>query len=388
MRVEEARVDASSPEAYMRYEERRYALIDLRGPVRFAWKQRGKVLLGAVAGCALGIAAALLFQPKYDATARLLPPQPKTSGVALFATRNDGDVYLGFATSRTVADDVIAHQNLKSYFHSRTNSQARAALGAMSSIRVDKDQFITVTVRANEPETALRISNEYLNALYRMSESISVSEGKHRWEYFAGPLEEEKNRLSQAEEELKEAEQKTGMVLPEAQVRLGVNAQAQLKQEIADLTVQLAALRTGNTEENSQVVQVKSEIASLQAQLAGMRAETGGGPGGVKTAAQLPELTLQVERRTREVQFHQALFQILSRQYENARVDESYTPPIEVVDRAVLPEEKSWPPRKLFALFGLILGAAGGGLFSLAQAAQIPRRLRELTQDSEISGAK
>jgi len=74
----------------------------------------------------------------------------------------------------------------------------------------------------------------------------------------------------------------------------------------------------------------------------------------------MPELTLEVERLTREVKFHEALFQILSRQYENARVDESYSAPVELVDRAVLPDEKSWPSRRLFAMVGLLAGTLAG----------------------------
>ena len=125
-----------------------------------------------------------------------------------------------------------------------------------------------------------------------------------------------------------------------------------MKQEITAREAQLAALRTGGTEQNPQVIQLKSQIASLQGQVARMQ-EQNGGSGGNASKAQMPELTMEVEREAREVKFHEALFEILTRQYENARLEEAYTPAIELVDAAVMPDEKSWPPRKLFMLLGL-----------------------------------
>jgi tyrosine-protein kinase Etk/Wzc len=247
----------------------------------------------------------------------------------------------------------------------------------MSIIKVDKDQFITVTVRATEPETAMRIANEYIDALYRLDHSIAIAAAEHRWEYFEGPLEQEKNKLAAAEEDLKRAQQTTGIVLPDAQVRVGVTALAQLKQEIASREVQLAALRMGSTEGNPRVLQLKSEIANLNFQVARMQAETGGGAA-AGARANLPEQALEVQRKAREVKFHETLFEILSRQYENAKVDQSYTPPIEVVDRAVLPDEKSWPPRKMIVILGFIGGGLLGLILVILRVADVTGRWRRV----------
>ncbi len=354
-------------------EDTEYQTIDLMKYLVILWQQRGIIVGFALTGLVVAIIVSFVLRPKYDATARLQPPTPRQSALmtSFLPTRNEGDIYLGFLTSRSVADDVIEHQKLKEYFHTTKPSALRRNLSAISTIKVDKDQFITVTVRTPEPETSMRITNEYVDALYRLSHSIALAEAEHRWEYFEGPLEQEKNKLAVAEEELKRAQQKTGMVLPEAQVRVGLTALAQLRQEIATREVQLAALRTGSTEENPRVIQLKSQIDNLYGQVARMEAQTGGGMG---VKANLPELTLEVERKAREVKFHETLFEILSRQYENARVDQSYTPPVEVVDRAVLPDEKSWPTRKLFAIGGLFAGGLIGVVYGIWRAYELSRK--------------
>jgi uncharacterized protein involved in exopolysaccharide biosynthesis len=368
--------------------EAEYRTINLLRHWLLLKRHKRMIIAFALAGLVLGTVAAYTIPSKYDATVRFLPPAPKaTSPVSLFATNNQGDHYLGLVSSRTVADDVIEHQHLKEYFHAKTASEARKRLTAISTIVVDKNQYVTVTVRAKEPQTAMNVANEYVSALYRLDHSLAMAEADHRRDFFETPLEQEKNKLTNAEEDLKRAQQKTGIVLPEAQVRLGVAAIQELKQEITAREAQLAALRTGGTEQNPQVIQLKSQIASLQGQVARMQ-EQNGGTGGNASKAQMPELTMEVEREARDVKFHETLFEILSRQYENARLEESYTPAIELVDSAVMPDEKSWPPRKVFMLLGLIAGGLFGVLYVGLKAASLRRHLKEATpQNGVLAGA-
>lgn len=359
-----------------------YRTIDASRFLFLLWRRRYFVLVCALVGMVLCGGVAFLIHPAYDATVRLMPPTPKQDSLSVLlpTTRNMGDQYLGLINSRTVADDVIARQHLADYFHTTRPSRLRDLLNRMVKIDVDKDQFVTVRVRAKEPETALRIANEYPAALYRLNDSITLSEAEHQLRYFEGPLEQEKDQLAQAEEDLKEAQQKTGMVQPETQVRLGVGAIADLKQQVASRQEQLAGLQTGRTNQNPLVVTLRSQIASLNEQIREMEAQNGGA-GTPAATAKLPELTLAVDRKEREVKYHETLFEILSKQYENARVGDAYSPPVELVDRAVLPDEKSWPPRKLFALVGLLLGGVIAVLTVGAEAAGVRRRWRAMQKE-------
>jgi len=363
-----------------------YRTIDMRRYIVALWRGRYMVAACAVAGMVLLGAAAYLVAPAYDATVRLMPPTPRadTTLSLLLPSRNPGDMYLGLISSRTVADDVIEHQHLADYFHTTKPSELRARLMRMAKISVDKDQFVTVTVRAKEPETAMRVANEFPAALYRLNHDVAEAQAVHRWQYFEGPLEQEKDKLTRAEEELKQAQQKTGMVAPDTQVRVGVTAIADLRQQIAAHQAQLAALETGSTGANPRVIELKSQIASLSGEVHRMEAQNGGTGAG---PAKLPELTLEVERAEREVKYHETLFEILSKQYENARVEESYSPPVELVDKAVLPDQKSWPPRKLSALLGLLLGGFLAVLVVLGQAAELPRKIRAAIKEPSPADA-
>ncbi len=256
----------------------------------------------------------------------------------------------------------------------------------MAKVGVDKDQFVTVTVRAKTPEIAVRVANEFPQALYRLNHSVALAKAGHRFEYYEGPLEEESKKLADAEEQLKQAQQKTGIVAPEAQVQLGLSAIASLKSQITGLQSQLAAAQTVGTDQNPEVVRLKTEIGSLSGQLNRLQAENGGN-GHAPAGADVPALTLEIDRKTRDVKFHEALFTILSRQYENARVEDSYSPPIELVDSAVLADQKSYPPRRLWAMVGVLMGTVAGFGFVTLRAMEPVRRVREFFQEDAPAAA-
>ena len=368
------------------FDETEYRTINLLGFVRTIWMRKAIVLAFALGGLILAAIAAYVIPPSYDATVRFLPPENKeVTSLSLLPTRSQGDHFLGLVSSRTVQDDVIEHQHLKEYFHAKNASDARTRLKGISKIVTDKDQFVSVTVRAREPETAVRIANEYLEALYRLTSQIAAKEAKHRSEFYEVSLEEERDKLAEAEEALKKAQQETGMVLPEAQVRLSLNSIAQLKQQIATDEAQLAAVLTGGTEQNPQVIRLRSEIASLNGQVERLQQKTGGQGASVSSGQLLPALSMEVERRTRDVKFHETLLQILFRQFENAHVDQSYTPSVQLVEKAVLPDYKSWPPRKLMMALGFFLGGLVGLLFISLQSAHLPQRWKNLMMQDDAS---
>jgi len=75
----------------------------------------------------------------------------------------------------------------------------------------------------------------------------------------------------------------------------------------------------------------------------------------------VPEAGLEYTRRLREVKYREALFEILAKQYEAARIDEAKEAPvIQVVDRAIPPDKKSAPKRSIYVLLGIAFGGMVG----------------------------
>ncbi len=160
-----------------------------------------------------------------------------------------------------------------------------------------------------------------------------------------------------------ETMQKSGLIQPGGQAQLQIETIAQTQAEISSREVQLAAMSQAATGQNPDVIRLRSEIDGLKEQL--NRLENSGvktGAGNVEIpTSKVPELTLTYIRKARDVKYHEALYELLLRQYESAKLDEARSAPLmQVVDYAVVPDTKSGPARTALTILAFIVGGMVG----------------------------
>jgi hypothetical protein len=96
----------------------------------------------------------------------------------------------------------------------------------------------------------------------------------------------------------------------------------------------------------------------------------------------VPQAGLEYVRRLRDVKYYEAIFEVLAKQLELAKLDEAREGGfIQVVDPAVPPEQKSFPKRGLFILSGLALGFTIGIMLALLQAGLVRMQHNPATKD-------
>lgn len=341
---------------------------------------RKKTVVGFV--FAFGILAALAvlwLKPTYTAKATFLPPNSMSASTSLFPTQIAGIgsaggmlgilkdpsmIYIGVLESREVADDLIQQFHLQNVYKTRKLSQTETALAAHTKFLPAKDSLITISVEDHDPQRAADIANEYLKELTKQNDRLVLTEAGQRRVFFEQQLKNEKDLLTDAEVALTRVEEQTGMIRPGGQTELQISMIAQTQASISNLEIELGALLQGATEQNPEVIRLRSQIAGLEEQesnLENSKIKEHTGNVMVPTS-KVPALTLEYVRQQREVQYHEALYGVLLRQYESARLDESGSAPlIQIVDSAQVPDTKSGPHRLflvlLASLFGGILGA-------------------------------
>jgi tyrosine-protein kinase Etk/Wzc len=160
------------------------------------------------------------------------------------------------------------------------------------------------------------------------------------------------------------------LLVPTGQAEAMLRAASQLRAEVLSRQAQLAGMKTYVSEENPSYQSVKQQIASLQSELSAL--EKGGQPGDLidLPVGKLPQAGLEYLRRYREVRYHESLFEALAKQYEAARLDEAKASPlVQIIDAAVVPEKKSWPPRLIIILGTTLLAAVCASLWTLLRFA-------------------
>jgi len=151
------------------------------------------------------------------------------------------------------------------------------------------------------------------------------------------------------------------MIQLDTQAKTMIENVGKLRADIAVREARLQAVRSFATDKNPEVEMLQSELASLRSDLRRQVAQ-GGDSGNYDVALKdLPAAGVEYIRAEREVKYRSALFEILSRQYEAARIDEAKDAPvIQVVEPAEAPDRKSSPKRTvivmLSAMSGLFLG--------------------------------
>jgi len=351
---------------------------------------RRKFLIALAALLAMAVTAVVVFimPPSYTAESVIMVPQPEQSSQSLLMGplagmsginmlsgaagnslwRNPADLYIGVLKSRTIADSLIVRFHLQQVYRGKTLIDTRKVLARHSTIASGKDSLIRIEVEDHDPRRAAQMANAYVDELQQRTSGLALTTASQRRLFFQQQVANERDALSSAEIALKNTQQSSGLVVPSGQSEALIRAVAQIRAEIASREVQMDSMRSFATNENPQMLLLARETKALRDQLEKLEAGSGAGGDLVVATRTLPAASLEYLRKLRALQYHQTLFELLSKLYESARIDEARSAPvIQVVDRSVVPDGKSWPPRAAFVFGAGLLGFLAASSFVLIQ---------------------
>jgi uncharacterized protein involved in exopolysaccharide biosynthesis len=344
--------------------------------LRLFWDAR-KLFLGAlVFGALTSMGLALLIPVRYDATTQLMPPDGQAgSGMAmlsalagragglggaagdLLGVKNSGALFVGILESRTVQDRLVAQFDLRRIYHAGRMEDARAVLTAHTRIAEDrKSGIISVTVMDHDPRLAAAMAQAYVDELDRLVEQVSTSSARRERVFLEERLRAVKLDLDSAAQKFSIfASKNTAIDIP-AQSKAMVEAAATLEGQLIAAEAELHGLEAMYTEQNVRVRSLRARVTELRAQLGKMGGQSGtsAAPSSETDASlypairQLPLLGVTYADLFRQTKIQETVYELLTQQYELAKVQEAKeVPSVKVLDAAVVPTKKSFPPRGL-----------------------------------------
>jgi tyrosine-protein kinase Etk/Wzc len=326
-----------------------------------------KFLLAVAVLFVLAVLAIYSITPLFEASASLLPQSKESSNdlASVFSGRSPGDVFIGLLSSRSVTDEVVDRAGLLQLYNTPSREIARKRLLDSSAFAVGKDTLVTIKVRDKRADAAMRIDNAYLDALQTQREKMLSEEADLHRRFFERQIAAEADALSAAERDLQAVQEHTGLVQPEAQTTAGITAIANVRTQITALQVQLASLLLSESEANPQVKDLRAQVTQLQGQEYALEStRNSSGAGAAAAAGKMPELNLDYTRKLRAVKYHETLLTAISSQYETTRLSEGYSgAPYVIVDRAIAPERKAWPPRTMMVLLAFAFSCVFGVVY-------------------------
>ena len=345
-----------------------------------------KLIIGAPLIVAIVVAIYSFFiPPTYTADVQMLPPQQQSSASAMLSQlgafggmggaagiKNPNDTYVAMLKSRTIQDSMIKRFKLQSVYKTKTPEKTRGALNGATKVTVGKEGIIGISVDDESPQRAAILANGYVDALQQMTQVFAVTEASHLRLFYEKQLLQAKHNLGDAEIALKQLQEKTGIIHLDSQAQLGIGTAANIKGQIAMKEVELGAMRTFATGNNPDLVRTQQTISGLQAQLA--KIETG-----TVSSSKVPETGLEYIRKTRDFKYAETIYEMLAKQFEMAKIDEAKeSSVIQVLDKAMPPEQKSKPKRSMMVL----IAALATGFLTILYAF-IKEALQNAKKDTE-----
>jgi capsule polysaccharide export protein KpsE/RkpR len=356
--------------------------------LRVAMKWKRLIWITMVAIIVPACAVALLLPKHYTATVVLLPPQQSGStGAAMMAQlsnlgamasaagsmgiKNPNDQQVALLESRTVEDAMAARFHLQELYRRKYLSTTRKRWERATKIDNGlKDGLIRLSVTDRDPRRAADLANGWVEEYRRFTATLAITEASQRRLFFERQLSAAHEDLVRAEEDMKQTEQRTGVIEIEGQARAMIASAAVLRGQLAAKQVEIRAMREFAADQNPDLERAEQEAAGMEGQLSAMDAASDRSTGDlIAPKGTVTQAGLDYSRALREVKYRETIQDLLTRQYEGARVDEARQGAlIQIVDPAVVPDRPS--PYRFWVVLGALLGALPLALLT-AWAAEI-----------------
>ena len=316
----------------------------------------------------LAVLVVLLLPSRYTATIVILPPQQGGSaGAAMLAQlsslggmaggglgiKNPNDLQVAFLKSRTVENAMAERFHLQVLYRCKYLSTTRKHWERETTVDNGiKDGLIHLSVTDGDPRRAAEMANGWVEEYRRFTATMAVSEAAQRRLFFERQLTIANEEMARAEEQMKQTELRTGVMELDAQAHAMIAAAAMLRAQVATKQVEIQAMRQFAADGNPDLERARQELSSLEGQLSAMDVNHDR-PGGdlVAPRGQVSEAGLEYARALREVKYREMVQQLLTRQFEAARVDEARQGSmVQIVDPAAVPDR----PNLLYKIWILV----------------------------------
>jgi len=321
----------------------------------------------------LGLVLALLLPHWYTSTTVLMPPESQSSGLGLMSLIGDmpfdlsgafglgntmSDVYIGILRSRNVRENIIKKFDLMTLWEREFMYDALKRLDDQVRIDITEEGLLTISVTTRSRELSQKMCRAFVEELDRVNRTTRYTSAKHTREFIEKRLSEADADLRTAAEAMRDFQLQHGVISLEHQTVASIEAAAEIQAQISLNEVEYEVLKKQLSPSHERVRLVENRLQALRRQL--NRIELGNGVSNKNLLlpfSKIPDLGLQYVFLFKDLEVQKAIFELLTKQYEQAKIQEMRdTPTVEVLDEAEWPDRKSKPKRALVVLAAIFFG--------------------------------
>jgi uncharacterized protein involved in exopolysaccharide biosynthesis len=298
----------------------------------------------------------------------------------LLGLKSSGALFIGVLRSQTSQDRLIGEFDLRRVYGKKLVTDARTKLDENTTISEDrKSGIISISVTDHDPKRAAALADGYVNQLNSLVAQLSTSAAHRERVFLEERLKVASHDLDDASNQLAQFSSKNNMLDVKEEGRAMLDAVGALAGELIAAQSELEGLRQIYSDRNSRVRSLNARVAELRKQLQRLGGTQANGVNGTApstepavdregnqasgmlypTIQSLPLLGAKYADYYRRAKIQETVYELLTEQYELAKVQEAKeTPSVKVLDPATVPEKKSFPSRFLIVFLGTFLAFA------------------------------
>ena len=380
------------PHEDMNEEYEELSLLDI---FMIVWRGKWLIICITFLFGAASVFTALSLPLTYRAECRILTQKGGSSfgglaGIAdlvgFSSISSSGQMIVGLLKGNSVVDAIIDKFNLMQELSIDIRTAARATvLGGLETYEDSRSGILNIAYIDKNPQRAADMANAFVDELQKRLRELSVTDAQQRMRFFESQLMQAQQELNTAESELINYQQSRGVIAFESQTGAILASINSLRNRIAAKNVEISTLSSYARRDNPRLRLAQSELDARTKELKKREDEQqradrwSGHTSGdlLSSIGQVPELGIEYQRYMRNLRFATAKYELMLRQYENARLSEANDlSTIMILDRATPPDSKYGPRRTRIVLISTGTGLAIS-IFCVFLAAHINALLKE-----------
>lgn len=343
------------------------------------WDRRRTLAKVFLYSLILSAITAFSVPKEYESTTRMMPPEQQGMGAAMLAAiagkampggalgalaggmlgmKDSGALFVELLQSGTIEGALVDRFDLQKVYHKRYRQDALKRLAHRTEITQDrKSGVLTIVVTDTDRQRARDMAQAYLDQLDSLLIKVNTSAARREREFIEQRLITVQRDLEKAQVDLGDFASRNTTLDVKEQTKAMVEAGAKLQAQLIVAHAEADSLGQFYGEGNVRMRAANARVGELEHELkklGGSASEAGqqlDSDSLYPSLRQMPILAVHWADLYRQVKIKETVYDLLTEQYELARIEEVKSiPSVRVIDPPGWPEKKSFPPRLIIIL--------------------------------------
>jgi tyrosine-protein kinase Etk/Wzc len=282
-----------------------------------------------------------------------------SKGLAALTGNTELDRYIAILKSATLTDDVIKKFDLVKEYELEGEYHEKVVKEFISNlnIEVQDEGNLLVSVYDKSPQKAADMANYMVERLNEINTRLSVTNAKANREFVEKRYLENKNDISDLENQMKDFQQKYGVVAVPEQLESTVKVMSEIYGDLFKKEVAVNVVKKTYGDNSPLLKQLETEANELQKKIDAINKGTTftDGVNLIIPFKKAPDLANKYLKIYRDLEIQYKILEFVQPMYEQAKVEEvRNTPSVLVLDRAGPPERKAKPKGSIYFLISFL----------------------------------